>query len=124
MHIRKAEEVSLTLSWDHTPGPDDREEWGFTLLAMALEAAMEEALKYRAIVEALRSLEADGSLERTGIADNGDWLFRAVNEQSGAGRRGGIKSLAVVRDRRPRLRRRERTLKASERTPEGHFTWR
>jgi hypothetical protein len=50
MQIQKAEKVC----WDHLPGPDDREEWGFILLGMALEAAMEEALKYRCAVEALR----------------------------------------------------------------------
>src|SRR5215510_1320837 len=95
MRIEKAQRVTIEFSWENTPGPDDVEEWGFTMLGMALERALQEALRYRGGIEALRGLEADGEFERFAVAEDGDWLYRSISKGRGATKDGAVVSLAV-----------------------------
>jgi hypothetical protein len=100
MQVTKARKVSLVFSWDHTPGPDDIEEWSLNVLGIALEAARHEALKYHAAVEAIRQMEAKGLVERIGITEYGEWLFQRTGNSPDDRERGGIVSLSIARDGR------------------------
>jgi len=104
MRVEKAQKISLSFSWDHPPGPDDLEEWLFNVLGGALEAATQEALKYRGAVEAIRRCEAEGLVERRGITESGEWLFQRTDRDSTDRERRGIVSLAIARDRKRRGR--------------------
>jgi hypothetical protein len=102
--------VTITFAWDHTPSADDLEEWGFTMFGMALDRALHEAFIYRAAIETLRGLEAEGAIERSGIAEDGDWYFRSTSKSVDGEDgpvptgRGGVISLAVMGARRRRRR--------------------
>jgi hypothetical protein len=110
MEIRNPDKVTLTFSWRRTPSPDDREEWGCTILEAALETAMQQAFAYRAIIEAIRRQEAAGVIERCGITKDGDWCFRGTKQNTAGRVRGGIINLARVRAQRRGRRSRSRSV--------------